>query len=273
MTIQEQMRLYYENPVISWHEHVWFKPGTMEMDVARMENDLAHMETLGIDRIVVSNPLAANAYCPPEDFIAANTMIYEATKRYPGKLYGMAFVNPGFHDAAINELQRCVTELGFLGVKLYNHYFMDDPTQFDLVEKCIDLDVPVLMHSGKCNFVNVHKSQPRISNGVHMANIGRRYPEGTFLMGHIGGGGDWQWSVKAISKVPNVYADMSGSVHDCPLLEESVRYLGADRILFATDGQWDSSVAKILGADITDAEKKTILAGSAFERFIQRRKS
>jgi len=31
-----------------------------------------------------------------------------------------------------------------------------------------------------------------------------------------------------------------------------------------------STIAKILGADITDEEKKTILAGKAFEKFIER---
>lgn len=74
-------------------------------------------------------------------------------------------------------------------------------------------------------------------------------------MGYIGGGGDWQWSIKAITDCPNVYADMGGSVHDRLLVEESVRYLGADRILFATDGPFSSSVAKILGANITEEEK------------------
>ena len=87
-------------------------------------------------------------------------------------------------------------------------------------------------------------------------------------MAHIGGGGDWQWSVKAIADCPNVFADISGSISDRPLMEESLRCLGADRLLFGTDCVWDSSVAKILGADISDEDKKTILAGGAMLRFL-----
>lgn len=270
MTIQEKMQFMHNTPVTSWHEHVYYKAGTLQLDEVHLADDIAHMDALGIDRMIVSNPIAGDRHCPPESFIAANNIVYEATKLYPGKVYGMAFVNPGYHDAMLKELERCVKELGFVGVKLYHHYFMDDPAQFALVEKCIELDIPVLMHSAAATDPSTKKMQPRLSNGVHMANLGRRYPEATLLMGHIGGGGDWQWSIKAIQDVPNVYADMSGSVHDRPLMEESVKYLGADRILFASDGSWESAVAKILGSDITDSEKKTILAGTAFNKYIER---
>ena len=111
--------------------------------------------------------------------------------------------------------------------------------------------------------------QPRISDGVQMANIAKRYPEATFIMGHIGGGGDWQWSLKAIADTPNVFADTGGSVMDRAQIEEAVGYIGADRIIFATDGTWAAGTAKILGADISDAEKKTILNGTAFRRFLK----
>jgi len=270
LTIQEKMHLMHNNPVISWHEHVWFKEHTLELNIPRLERDMETIDILGIDKMVVSNPITFDKHCPPELFTAANNTTYEAIQRYPDKLYGMAFINPAHHNAMIKEIDRCINELGFVGVKLYHQYFMDDPVQFALVEKCIELDVPILMHSGYSQHPSEINEAPRCSNGVHMANIGRRYPEATFLMGHIGGGGDWQWSIKAIENVPNVYADMSGSVHDRPLMEESVKYLGADRILFASDGSWESAVAKMLGSDITDEEKKTILAGTAFQRFIEK---
>ncbi|MBQ2763849.1 MAG: amidohydrolase family protein [Firmicutes bacterium] len=272
MTIQEKMQFMHSNPVISWHEHAWFKPGTLELDIPRLEKDLETLDVLGIDQMVISNPVNFDKHCSPELFMTANNTVYEAIQRYPDMLYGMAFINPGYHDAMIKEIERCVNDLGFVGIKLYHQYFMDDPAQFALVEKSIALDVPVLMHSAAVTDAYTKNAQPRLSNGVHMANIAKRYPEATLLMGHIGGGGDWQWSVKAIADYPNVYADMSGSVHDRPLMEESVKYLGADRILFATDGTWDAATSKILGAKISDEEKKTILAGTAFQRFLKKAK-
>ena len=53
------------------------------------------------------------------------------------------------------------------------------------------------------------------------------------------------------------------------MIEHCVKQLGADRLLFATDGSFSSSVGKILGAQITEQEKKTILAGAAFKKFLR----
>ena len=271
VNIREITGLLQQNPVISWHEHV---PGENEgfekLDTVFADNQLKVMDTLGIDKIVVSLPVAADRNCPPEKFIAANDIVYEAIQRYPGRVYGQAFVNPGYIKETIAELERCVKKLGFVGVKLYHQYFMDDPAMFPLIEKCIELDIPILMHCAHIMDPETRKRQPRCSGGDHMANIARRYPEATFLMGHIGGGGDWQWEIKAIADCPNVYADIGGSIYDRPLIEESIRYLGADRLLFASDGIWSSAISKVLGADISDEDKKTILSGRAFNRFIEK---
>jgi predicted TIM-barrel fold metal-dependent hydrolase len=67
-----------------------------------------------------------------------------------------------------------------------------------------------------------------------------------------------------------VVVDMSGSVHDCPMIEEAVEILGADRILFGTDNGFSSCIGKILGADIPENHKKTILEGTRYLRFIER---
>ena len=107
------------------------------------------------------------------------------------------------------------------------------------------------------------------SSGVHMANAAKRFPEATFQMGHFTIT-DWQYQLKAIAPYPNIYTDMSGSAYDSPQMEEAVEMLGADRILFATDGSVVACAGKILGANISVEDKKTILAGKAFERFIEK---
>ncbi len=275
MNIKEQMKLVRDNPVVSWHEHV---SGILairgaegdRLDIEKCDAQMKTLDIIGVDKIVVSKPIPADRHCPPENFRRANDIVFEATQRYPGRIYGQAFVNPGYTKETLEELDRCVRELGFVGVKLYHQYFMDDPVMFPLVEKCIELDIPILMHCAHIMDPLTRKRQPRCSGGDHMANIARRYPEATFIMGHIGGGGDWQWEIKAIADCPNVYADIGGSVYDRPLIEESVRYLGASRLLFATDGGWSSGLAKILGADISIEDKKTILSGRAFSRFIEK---
>lgn len=268
MDIRQKMKLFHDNPMVAWHEHVC-GDDLYSLDVEIVDKSVAAMDLYGVDKVVTSRPFATERQCPPEMCIEANNRTYEATLRHPGRLYGQAFVNPGYYRETIKELERCA-DMGFVGIKLYHQYYMDDPAQFPMIEKCIELNLSILMHSAKGTDWETNFMQPRLSNGVHMANIARRYPEATFIMGHIGGGGDWKWSIKAIQDVPNVFADIGGSVHDRPLIEESVRLLGADRLLFATDGPWASGIGKILGADISDEDKKTILAGAKMNRFIER---
>lgn len=269
MEIENKLELFHRNPVISWHEHiVGFNDN--KIDEARLESSLVAMEILGIDKAVTSVPYTLGP-CKPEMFTVYNDMTAEVMKRYPDKFEGMCFVDPGFTKDAIYEVERCVKELGFKGgVKLYHQYFMDDPVQYPLVEKCIELDIPITMHSCKLMDPIKKKVQPKATNGEHMANIARLYPEATFVMAHIGGGGDWRWSIRAIKDTPNVITDVGGSVHDRPMIEEVVSLLGADRIVFAADGSWSSAVGKMLGAEISELDKVKILSGKAMARFLER---
>lgn len=42
--------------------------------------------------------------------------------RFPGRVRGYCYVNPGYSREALDELRRCVEDLSFAGVKLYNEY-------------------------------------------------------------------------------------------------------------------------------------------------------
>lgn len=271
MGIENKMKLFFDNPVYSWHEHVSeAAPGVL--DEKWCDDYVESARSVGFDRMVCSIPLAVDPLAPIEDCRRVNDVMKLAMNRHPDMIYGMAFVNAGYFQQACDEVRRCVEDLGMLGVKLYHQYFVDEPVLFPLIETCIDLDVPILVHAGKVCDEETRIAQPRISNGVQFANIAKRYPEATFLQGHIGGGGDWQWTINALEDAPNVYLDISGSVYDSPMIEHCVKQLGADRLLFATDLSFSSSIGKILGARITEEEKKTILEGTAFKRFFKEAK-
>ena len=54
-------------------------------------------------------------------------------------------------QAAVLELDRCVNELGFKGLKLvptYQQYSPSDPRLDPMYEKCIELDIPCHIHMG-----------------------------------------------------------------------------------------------------------------------------
>ena len=271
MEIREQMKLFHENPVVGWHEHISLYRGYEKLDMDNALGTLKVMDELGIDKIVTSIPVVDHKRGDIKYAIAANNLTYEATKLSPDRIFGLCYVHPGQHELALREIERCVNELGFVGVKLYYDYFMDDPIQHPIIEKCIELDIPILMHSMKYYDEGNKLRQPLTSNGVHMANAARKFPDATFIMGHFTIC-DWKWSIKAIADCPNVYTDISGSNFDRPGIEEAVSLLGANRLLWGTDGAWSAGVGKLLGAELSEEDKKTILSGRDFERFLCRKK-
>lgn len=263
---EDEMHLFRDNPVINWHEHVWeSKPGVL--NESTLQNLLFAGEQTHTDLFMISCPITNDQFCTPERFRLANNVVLGAVKRYPKQLRGMCFVNPGYTKEALEEIDRCRAN-GFVGVKMYHQYRMDDPVQFPIIEKCIKLDMPILMHAGKLTYQP--ESQPRISHGEYFAHVAKRYPEANLIMAHITGGGDWHWQLKGMEKCPNVVLDISGSVIDSPVVEECVARIGASRILYGTDGSTSSGVGKVLAANISEEDKKTILAGTEYRHFLEK---
>ena len=261
-----KMKLFREHKVVNWHEHVWFDAGG-HLDVALCDGLVEDAERTHTDLLVCSLPILAQKVTPGE-FCRCNDTLAVAMRRHPDKIKGFAFVNPGYRKEALNEIERCVKGLGMIGVKLYYQYFIDDPAVREVIEKCIELDIPILVHASKLNYHP--EEQPFVSNGVHFAAAANAYPEARLIMAHISGGGDWEWSLKAVADSPNVYTDVSGSVTDDQLMEKTVRLLGASRVLFGTDGSYAACIGKILGADLPEKDKETILNNPDFARYLSR---
>ena len=262
--MQEKLKLFRENRVVNWHEHVWFdKDGGLDM--RRLDEVVRMAAATHTDMMMVSNPVLAFD-CPPELFRRCNDTVYQAMQLHPGLLQGMCFVNPGYAREACAEIKRCVNELGFVGVKMYNHYFISDPALHPVLDLCQEMDLPVLVHACKLNFYG--ETQPFASHGVHFAKAAEKYPDLSLIHAHISGGGDWQWSLKALAPYPNLFTDISGSVTDEGIVEETVAYLGAKRVLFGTDMSYSACVGKLLAARLPEADKREILNNSHFARYL-----
>ena len=265
--IEDKMKLFKEYKVVNWHEHIW-PDDKGELDEKQCDLLVETAYKAHIDILVCSAPITAEGNPVPENVKNCNDVVAKAMKRHAGVIKGLAFVNPGYVKEALYEIERCAGALGMIGVKLYNQYFISDPVVRSVIEKCIQLDLPILEHAGKANFFQ-HR-QPFLSNGMHFAKVSAVYPEAVMIHAHIGGGGDWQWSLKAMADCPNVFTDTSGTVCDSGLIEQTVEYLGADRMLFGTDGSFSSGIGKMLDADISEQDKVKILNNVKFERYLER---
>lgn len=261
------MALFREHRVVNWHEHVWF--GADGKLNERLCDDLAETaKNTGMDMVVISLPIPG-LIAPADRVSMCNRTCAEALRRHPDRFRGYAYINPGYPREALAEIDRCVDEFSMIGCKFYNQYVIDEPVFYPIIERCIERGLPLLMHAGR---LTVDRgSQPRISEGQHFAAAAARFPEAVFQMAHIGGGGEWEWQLRAVADSPNVYADISGSVYDAGMIERAYALLGAERLLFATDGSISPGIGKLLGADIPTTAKVTILNNPTFSRFLEGR--
>lgn len=268
MEIAKEMELFKNTKVYDWHEHVGPKGLTGDLDVERCDRLVEHTKLLYIDKVAVSCP--TSRISTPENIRETNNIVAQAVKRHPGFLYGFCFIDPHHGGQAVVEIERCVKDMGFIGVKLYSQRTLDDPMQYPIIEKCIDLDIPILMHSFKYGEHCCLTGEEHTSDAVHFRNAAKRYPEAVFVVGHIVNG-NWHWQLKGLADCPNVFADISGSTFDQNVVDRFVSVLGAERMLFASDGSFSASVGKILGAEISKEEKLKILNSPRFAKYVDRR--
>lgn len=92
-----------------------------------------------------------------------NDLVHRVTQLFPGTFAGVCMLAQSPEadlTASIAELDRCVTELGFVGCNLnpdpggghFAHPPLTDPFWFPLYEALCELDVPAMIHvSGSCN--------------------------------------------------------------------------------------------------------------------------
>ncbi|HVJ68999.1 MAG TPA: amidohydrolase family protein, partial [Caulifigura sp.] len=153
---------------------------------------------------------------------------------------------------------------------LYNQFKYNDPAVFPVAEKCIERKIPFLGHSAYLVDAKTKASQPKTSNARDFGDLSRRYPELMLILGHINGGGDWEWAIRELREHPNVYLDTSGSVLEDDTIGLCVRELGHRRLLFATDQTMEGGVGKILGAGLTPEQREDIFWKN-FQTILDRR--
>jgi predicted TIM-barrel fold metal-dependent hydrolase len=243
--------------VIDCHAHLHHRSrSSWEADDSKL---IAAADKLGIDQLCCSI-LTPRRPATADGFRECNQWVAEAMRRFPGRVLGYCYVNPGYQREALTEIRRCVEEREFIGVKLYNEYTCTEPVVFPIVELAIELGVLILQHAGHAHYVL--EEQPRISDGGHLAELARRYPEAKLICAHVCGGGDWEWTIKALRHTPSVFLDTSGSVTDEGAMEMAAQVLGADRLVFGCDMSMTAGVGKIRGANLSAPDKEKILGGN-----------
>jgi hypothetical protein len=135
------------------------RPGGADID-ARLrdlgDGRIADMDAASIDVQVISHVQpGAQGIIPngsaPSLAAKLNDDLAAAVARHPGRLAGFAALPTAAPEAAADELQRCVRDLGFAGGLVNSTLgtdgaFLDDPRFDALLARFEELDVPLYLH-------------------------------------------------------------------------------------------------------------------------------
>jgi len=234
--------------IIDAHSHLGASCLALWKNEVDEEAFIANMDKWGINKSCV------NHWGITYDPVEGNDKIANFMKKYPDRIIGFACIVPRFYKDAKDEVVRAKNELGMMGLKLhptFNQYYADSPLVYPVVEKAIELNMPMLFHCGSDEY-----SHPR-----NLGNLAKRYPEATFIMGHMGEDAVYE-AVQVASQYKNIIPDTAGLYNLYDILNYAIYYIGEDRIIFGSDFPAYNpgpEISKVKDANITDSQKEKIL--------------
>ena len=148
---------------------------------------------------------------PPAHPDRCNEYIAAVVRWDPERFIGFGSVNPAYRGvrSAVEELERCVRELGLSGVKLYpmyQHWAANDPElAFPIYEKAQELGIPVMIHQAGSTRID---AKLELARPAMLDDVGRAFRDLRVIVAHCG----WPWVDEALfllTKHPNFYAELS----------------------------------------------------------------
>ena len=245
---------------------------------------LADMDASGITVQVLSVAGPGADVVPGAEGIALardyNNALAEAGSRHPDRLRGFAHLPMHSPDAAADELERTIKDLGFHGLLVNgptDGRFLDDPTFEPILARAEALDVPIYIHPGmppaevrkayyegfskNINFglatfawgwhyeVAVHVMRLAVSGAMD------KFPKLNFIIGHMGEGlpamlarcehqfgRDLSFLSRPLSKMipAQVYVTSAGFFTNPPFVA-ALETFGIDRLMFSVDYPYASN--------------------------------
>lgn len=226
-----------------WHQH---QTGTGEL--------VRQMDRMGIDAIVTApHPMVGG------QMQQANKVALQAALDYPGRVYGYISIVPWCGlDEVRAEIQKYGTDPHFLGMKFLTGYHGEvmQPEYEYAMDFAEEMGAPVLCHCWG--------EAPR-TEGFEQATRTRHRMK--LILAHQGGA-----SVEATNHTApmirdreNVYLELCGSLYNRYGVEDLVELVGAEKVIFGTDGinlDPKYELGRVALAPVEDRVKEMLFAGN-----------
>ncbi|WP_164730561.1 amidohydrolase family protein [Pelagibacterium montanilacus] len=306
--------------IVAVEEHFWSRefaahflgnfdrpPRIMQRLEDFMTLRLEEMDAAGIGTQVISHAPPGGQKLAPETCVAAcrgvNDTLASLVAQAPERFAAFATLPQAEPEAAADELQRAVEDLGFKGAMMFgptNGMFSDEKPFWPIYERAARLKVPVYLHPAlpdkrvsEVYYATYAESHPDLLGaawgfGIETGTLGVRmvlsgvfdaHPDLQIILGHLGEGIPLQLSridesLKRPANAPtefaktfrnNFFITTSGFFSDSAL-RCCIEEMGADRILFAVDWPFVDNAGGVgwLKAFPTDPDTRAgIFSGNA----------
>ena len=157
-----------------------------------------------------------------------NDMLVERAHRHSKRFIPFVTVDPKLGDLAVVELERCLGNTLFRGIKFHTWLQAIAPsmvkeTMINLLNCAVDHEVPVIFHDGT----------PPYATTFQIANLARWVPEAKIVLGHSGLS-DYVFAVGQLARdLPNLYLCLTGPKSG--EINYLVEKAGIDKVVFGSD--------------------------------------
>jgi predicted TIM-barrel fold metal-dependent hydrolase len=236
---------------------------TLEDDIARR---LAYMDANNISSAML---MPSNGYAAPDGIQAtrrANDYVARYRDSCPARFpAAVGTVSPLDGDGALDEIDRCVNELGMKGI-VWHHRFqgtaIDHPMMDKFLQRLQEHALPAFIHL---------IADSSLESPWRLEILADRFPAVQFVaLDGFSSPDHAHWMPYLAERHPNIIFDTGVMVSVSHLIEIFVRRVGAHRLLLGTDFysfpklfNTAFPLNEILESDLTDDECRTILSGNA----------
>ena len=308
-------------PVIAIEEHYWDeelaktyvggeagRPGEQQKrlyDFGPLR--IKEMDDVGIDMQVISLGAPSTQKLPAETAAAltrrVNDRLHAQVGKNPQRFAAFAGLPTAVPEAAADELERCVKNLGFKGAMMHglaNGTFLDDKKFWPIYARAEQLDVPIYLHPAlpqaevsRIYYDDYVKDFPTVARPAWgytvetattairlvLSGVFERHPKLKIILGHLGETLPFLvWRIDQALKRPgqkslsfrdifcgNYYITTSGNFSN-PALLCCMMEMGVDHILFAVDWPFvmnPPALEWMHTVPLSDEDKAKILSGNA----------
>jgi hypothetical protein len=219
-----------------------------------------YADRLGIERLCIYLGPSLVHNPTPQRLRDDNDYILQALSHWHDRAFGFVYVSGEHVDVSLEEIERCVAKGPMVGIKLWVAKRVSFAEIDPIIVRAHELKAVIFQHT----WFKTDKTQyPGESTPDDLVAVARRHPDVPLICGHTGG--TWELGIRAVRAYPNISVDLAGSDPTAGITEMAVRELGAERVIYGSDAggrSFASQLAKVQGADLSEADKKLILGGN-----------